>query len=233
MNFLAACQRLHLLLRIGEETPGSEPTTVVGQTRTNAEMVAWIAAAHDDICRHRKGWLFMQDDCELALPEAGRIITPSAIDAQVADFNALVPFVDREGAFVLVTPDEETDPADQHIIFVPPEKFFGRLDRAPLSTGQPRYFSLRQDGALVFDTIADRDYTIRTRYRKDIVALAADADEMMVPEENAMAVVEWAIINYYCASRDGVAELYQKHERILRREMTNLYNQQLPDMLAI
>lgn len=232
MTFLELCKRVHLLLRIGEGTPGTEPSTVVGQTKVLFEIVEWVKAAHDDICKLRSAWKFLQGRATLALPEGGRILTPSAIELQVADFDKLMPLVRNDYAYILIAPSDEDSPAEAEVIYVPAQQFYGRYDMTPISTGMPRYFTLRDDGALEFDTLADRDYDVRVHYRKDITTLAEDDDEPMFDSRYHMAIVEWAIVHYYCAGRDGVRETLIKHDTILRREMNKLFNEQLPDFTA-
>lgn len=230
MNFLALAQRLHLMLRIGVETPGTEPTTVVGQTGVLSEIVQWVAASHDDLCLLHSDWKFMQGTGELSLPAAGRIVSRAAIVSAIPTFGRLTPMVGSEGAFMLLVPTAEAATAAEHpVVYIPHQKWYGHYDVAPISTGQPRYFTIRPDRGIEFDAIADRAYTVRTTYRKELVPLTVDASEPMMSDEYHMAIVEWAVVNYYCAGREGVKEMLTKHSVMLRRELTRLRNEQLPD----
>lgn len=86
MNNLAMVQRLHLELGIGPESPGTLPTTVVGQTGTLLSLVTYIRQAYTEIQQERGDWLWMQStgtintvagtqDYSLVVPSATQSIT--------------------------------------------------------------------------------------------------------------------------------------------------------------
>lgn len=232
MNYLALCKRAHLLLRIGDETPGTQPAAVTGQTGVLQEIVSWIAAAHEDICLSKTTWAFMRGTATWTLANGSRTILKAAQLGVTADLDKPVPFVDDNGAFVGLVANGVAGAAEMPCQYVPYADWPGNFDVPPIGTGTPNYVTIRPDGALEFDAIADRAYDIRTPYRKAVVPLAADADEPMFDRDYHNAIVWWGIRHYYCLTRDGSAELLQKAEIELRREMTKLWNEQLPSITA-
>ena len=231
MNYLQLCKRVHLLLRTGEDAPGTAPTTVTGQVGVPAEIVQWVAASHEDICRLHTDWSFMRGEGELPVPSGARIIAKSAIEVVLPEMGKLVPLArGNDEAFILLAPDSAPEQQIE-VLYVPNSRWYGTHDRLPLSTDMPRYFTVNPTGGIEFNTIADRDYTARVMYRKVITALDSDADEPMMDSDYHLTIVQWAIVHYYCASRGDIKELREKHDLILRRELTKLRNEQLPDFL--
>lgn len=232
MNFLALSKRVHLLLRIGEEAPGTAPTTVADQEGVEGEIVQWVAASHNDICRKHPNWLFMIGTGTFPVPEGTRTIAESAIEVLLPDFGQLAPMTRANGALMLIVADGVADSAEMEVEYIPYSLWGGNYDIAPLPTGMPTRFTLNPSGGIEFDSTADRDYTLRFNYRKDVADLADDEDEPMFGTDYHNAIVWWAIVHYYCATRDGTEKLLEKADRQLRREMTKLQNEQLPDFLV-
>lgn len=229
MDFLALAKKINLIIRIGDETPGTEPTAVTGQTGTMYEITQWVIHSHDDICRARQDWTFMRGTVELALTLGTRVLTKSAINTQRADYDVLLPFVTNDNAFVAIRASAVPGAAEEVVQYVPYQQWQGQYDAIPIPTGQPTYFTITSDGGIEFDATPDRDYTVRINYRKKVIQLAANADLPMFPDRYHNAIVWWAIMHYYVPSRDKMSELRQKAEVELKREMTKLYNEQLPD----
>jgi hypothetical protein len=227
VNYLTLTQRVHLILRIGDETPGTQPTSAAGQTGVLSEMLQWVTASHDDICRLHTDWLFMRGTGSFTLPQGAQTLSLAAMRVAQPTLGKPLPFVADNGAFIGITGEG----AEQTCEYVPYGHWIGTYDLAPIATGFPSFFTITPDGGLAFDTVTDRAYTLRFQFNKAVVPLAADADAPMFDDSYHMAIVWWAILNYYCASRDGTRELTQKADAELRRELTKLRNEQLPDFL--
>lgn len=233
MNYLALCQKVNLILRLGNETPGTEPTTVTAQDGPLYEMVQWVRASHEDICFARTDWNFMRANDTLTFAQGERAKDHSAIVAVIADFDRLLPFVTENNGYIGIVPDGVSQAAEMTVIYVPYQQWQGAYDAPPIPTGQPTYFTITPEGGIEFDSIPDRAYIVRINYRRAIVQLDDDADEPMFPERYHNAIVWWAILHYYCLTRDKTAELRGRAEGELKREMSKLFNEQLPDFLAV
>jgi hypothetical protein len=233
MTFLELCKRVHLILRIGEETPGTQPASVTTARGVLAEIVSSVAASYDDILRSNPAWLFLHEaQGQLTLPEGGISLARSAQIAQIPDLAKLTPYVGADYAYLLLQPPQgssDVDSSEQEVRYVNSQEWFGHFDVKPIPTGQPSFFTIDpQTEALIFDTAADREYTLRTGYRRVYPQLANNDDVPLIPEEHQLAIVWWAVARYYCVSRDKTSELRQKADIELKREMNNLRIYQLP-----
>lgn len=228
MNYLQLCQRAHLILRIGEETPGTEPTTVVGQKKQLAEIVQWISASEQDIIRLHENWLFLNGHGTLTLPSGTRILALADIETAITDWGHVQPFVGADYGFLLIRADEPGT-GEQEVQFISYEDWYGRYDMAPIPGGQPSFFTITPAGDLEFDTTPERDYIVRCNYRVEAPPMTvADGSVPSIPESAHLAIVWWAIVNYYCTSRDGSEKMMQKAAVNLRRELTAMRNKYLP-----
>ena len=231
MTFVEICQAVHLIIRTGEGAPGLEPTTVVGQEGVLSEIVQWVNAGHSDICRLHNEWGFMQDVGELPLPADGRVITKSAIAVVLPELHRPTALMrGPDSAFILIAPDDALDNQSE-VYYVPYSVWRGMYDRKPYQVGMPTRYTITNGGAIEFNATADRDYTVTLHYRKKVVPLVDDADEPMFDEDYHKCLVSWVIVNYYCGTRDDTVEMNTKHSAILRRELTRMRNEQLPDFL--
>ena len=232
MNFLALCKKVDLILRIGEETPGTQPTTVVSQSGVLFEIVQWVTQSHDDLCRMRTDWAFMRGSGSFSLPLGDRFITLTEMRAAYPTLGKMVPFVTNDGAYLGITPTGVAGAAEGTVEYVPYQHWQGNYDAAPLSSGMPTHYTLTPDQGLEFNTLADRAYTIRGNFRKQVVPLAADTDLPMFDDDYHSTIVWHAIVHYYCPSRDKTLELRQKADLEYKRELTKMVNEQTPDFTA-
>lgn len=229
MNFLQIAQRVHLLLRIGEERPGTQPTTVVGQVGVLAEMVSWVSASVTDICNLHPEWLFLRGSGTVPLASGASSITLATLQANLTGYVRLVPFVDSNRAYILIKAAGNN--TEVEVEYCPHEEWYGHHDVEPLpANAMPSVFTIAPNGDLLFNSESDQAYTVRTSYRRTQGALAADADETIIPDECDMLVVWWAIVRYYCVSRDGTMELRNKAQVELNRELTSARNKYLPGL---
>lgn len=229
MNYLQLAQKVHLILRIGEETPGSQPTAVTGQTGILSEMVQWVREAHRDICLDSSEWNFMRAGGTFSLAMGVRSISKAAMLVAQPTYGKLAPFVTNENGYVGQVPTGDANAAEQVVIYVPYQDWQGNYDAVPIPTGAPTYFTILPDQSLEFDAFADRNYTIRSNFRKQVVPLAANTDEPMFDSDYHDCIVWWAIVHYYCPSRDGTDGLLKKANIELARCMSKLRNEQLPE----
>lgn len=227
-TYLQLCQRLHGILRIGSETPGTQPLSVAGQVDQLYEITRWIRDSHEDICLMRTQWAFMRGSASFTLAPAARTITHAAMLASVPTFSKVVPFVTNNGAYIGISPTS-SGAAEDVVEFVPYQHWQGAYDAPPIPVSQPRYFTITPERGLEFDATADREYAVRCNFRKQVVPLQANDDEPMFDADYHGAIVWYAVVNYYCLTRDDTAELQKKAGAKLAVEMNKLFNEQLPD----
>lgn len=228
MNFLQIAQRVHLLLRIGEERPGTQPTTVVGQVGVLGEMVDWVVASVTDIVNLHPEWLFLRGFGTTTLAAGESTVTLSTLQTDLPGYIAISPFVDTNYAYLLIQADGSTE---IEACYCRHEEWYGHHDIAPLPANtMPSVFTVAPNGDLLFNALADQAYTVRMQYRMGPTELAADDDETILPNECDMLVVWWAIVRYYCVSRDGTMELRNKAQVELNRELTAARNKYLPGL---
>lgn len=232
MDYLALCKKVHLMVRIGEETPGTQPAAVTGQTGVLAEMVQWVTASHDDICKLHTDWAFMRGSTSFTLALGDRILTKAEMVAAVPTFGKVAPFVTDNGAFIGITPVADPGAAEEIVEYVPYQEWQGAYDAPPIQTGRPTHFTIAPDQSMEFSAIPDQAYSVRTNYRKKVVPLAANTDQPMLDEDYHNLIVYWAVVHYYCLSRDKTQELRAKADAGLKRELTKLRNEQLPAFTA-
>jgi hypothetical protein len=226
MNFLQLCQRLHLLLRIAEESPGTAPTTTVGQTGVLAEIVEWIRVSNADIQSAHPAWNFMTIRGAYTIPTATSEIT---VTTQVGDYAELMPFnAAGEDRFILIQTDDVSDQTP--VYYVPWQQWNGGVyNRGDRSSGRPHRFTVTPTGTLQFDPPTDREYEIAFDYRREVQDISGDRTVPFIPAARHMAIVHWAIVNYYCMTRDNTPEFRSKAQVNLDREMRHLYRDHSPE----
>lgn len=228
MNYLQLTQRLHAILRIGQDNLGTAPTTVVSQTGMLSELAMFIAAAWEDIQNAQNHWLFMHKRGTLTLSQGVNEVAPTAI----SDYSELiVANSDRQGRFITIYGDNVSE--ETPVRYVPYQDWaYSYLQRGERGPGMPGNFTQLPDGTLQFDMVADRAYVLRLDYKRTTQTLVADSDTPIMPSKYHQLIVLWAIVHYYCLGRDGTNDLRTKSEISLKREMRHLLNQQLPEVLG-
>jgi hypothetical protein len=227
MNNLQLVRALYDVLRAGQQSVASgAPDTLAGATGVPAELAGFIRLAWHDIQNDQPNWRFMRRLGSLTLQQGSNLANP----ALIPDFESIiVADSDGRGRFITLFRDSPED--EQTVRYVPYEQWaFSFLQRGQRGTGQPAAFTLLGDGQLQFDMVADFPYTLRFDYRRMQQELLIDADTPIMPARFHMLIVWWAVVHYYCLTRDGSTELRQKAEVNLRREKQKLVNEQLDEV---
>lgn len=228
MNYLQLVQSLHQILRADNNTLGASPDTVSNQQGLLGELVYFIKQSWLDIQGDSVRWRWMWGENTLTLVAGQDTVQPTAIP----DFESyILANSDSTGRFITMYRDSI---ADETIVrYVPyPAWQQSYLTRGERGTGQPANFTILPDNRLRFDLIADVSYTVRINYRKEAQTLLDDLDIPNCPPRHHMAIVWWAIVNYYCTTRDGAEGLRQRSLVQMRREMQRLYNEQGDDVVV-
>lgn len=232
MNYLQLCQEVHLILRVGEETPGTQPAAVAGQTGVLAEMVQWVKKAHRDICNDQP-WDFMRGSGTFTIAAGQRVLTKADMETAYPTFGKLLPFVTNEGQYLGLRASANPSAAELPLEYVPYQQWQGQFDAPPIPTGMPTRFTIAPDRSVEFDATPEQEYLLRGNFVKQIVDLTTDSSVPMFDDDYHAAIVWWAIVHYYCPSRDGTNDLRVKATAELRRCMARLFNEQLPDFTIV
>lgn len=228
MNFLQLVQRLHSLARVGQGELATSPNSVANQTGLLGELVTFIQMAWEDIQNENPYWRFMIKEGSLILPQGSSTISPTAIE----DYDALrFATSDGRGRFITFYRDSRAD--EQVCRYVSYQDFaYSFLARGERPTGTPGSFTVLPDGRLRFDAIAEEAFTVLLDYKRLPQTLTQNTDTPIMPAKYHNAIIWWAMVNYYCSTRDGTAELRAKSKVQLDREMQKLRNEQLFETLG-
>ncbi len=229
MTYLELVRSAQRILRATSDKLGSAPESVVGQDGINDELVYFIQQAWLDIQNASRNWRFLWSEGQLTLASGVDTINPAANP----DYESiLLADSDGRGRFITLLvdgPDSETT-----VRFVPYPAFQqSYLTRGVRGPGQPGNFTILPDGRLRFDLIADRPYTVKINYRRRAQRLVDNNDEPAMPERHHMAIVWWAIVRYYCVTRDGAERFRAKAKIEMDREMQILYNEQVDEAIML
>lgn len=174
MNYLQACQKTHLRLRIGSRgntaKPGSVPTSTTGQTDELAELVEWVGQSYTDLQTMRPTWGWMIQSGSVAFGAGVASLSLPTIVATLTNYRELVPYQHgRCEQYVnsYITSDFTTLAATpmQQVIVVPWDYFQGHFTRGPVSSGRPIYITTAPDQSLRIYPTPDRSYTMVFDYR--------------------------------------------------------------------
>lgn len=229
MNFLELVQTAYGLSRVGQGDVGEEPASVTGQSGKLGEFVRFVRFAWNDIQNSQPGWRFMRRESALTLPQGQSVVSPLAIE----NFDSIV-LADSDGRGRAITIFRDDISSEQIIRFVPWGDWQqSYLQRGPKGVGQPATFTIAPSGDLEFDLEADAPYTLRLFHKRTPQSLQQDGDIPIMPAKYHMAIVWWAIVNYYCTTRANNDPFRTNSMANLKREMRILHHEQLDEHLGI
>lgn len=234
MNRLQLCQKLYRILRIGNERIGSGPTTTIGQSAQELEIVSFIDDAYQTIQTEQPEWSFRVKQGTFPLVNGTRVYSRATIQATITDYDQWLALNGWASAHFLIY-KTSTGVSDQTpCYYLPYERFRGTHDRNTVATGKPMVFTERPDRSLEFDGTPDADYTATIDYRRTLHVMTTDSDATtgtpIIPEAHHDAIVYLAARNY-CDTRDNSEELYKKMDYNYRREMLRLRTEHTPEPL--
>lgn len=224
-TFLALCQRLRQEAGIS----GTGPYSVLGQVGESKKVVDWIATAYQDIQNLHSEWDFLRTEVSfdttaglnnytkatISVPEYGEWVSDSFRSYLTASGVASEQFMNWCNWMRF---------RDTYV--------FGSNRTLQ---GFPRYLAQKPDKSLIMYPTPNDEYTINGEYFQRAHAMAADADEPLIPTEYRLVIV-WRALMFYAGSYNA-PELYAvgeaEYKRILRRlEHTNLQPIELGGPLA-
>jgi hypothetical protein len=225
VNYLSLVQKMLLLTRASDARISEPLANFDGASGITYEAIQWIADADTDIQRLRDGWRFMRMHADIALASGERSVTPSsALDT----ISKVIPAEDSGGQRSIGCYLESL--ADEsRVAYLDYEHWYGNgVGRgAQTRTGRPGRCTIDQ-GSIMFDTTADQNYQLTFDYVRTAQRMTTVTSESLIPTEHRMAIVWWALLHFYCLTRDKTTEFREKCRLELAREMTRLYNKQLP-----
>lgn len=202
MTFLQLCQMTHRYLGIGDQLPGTAPTTVVGQTGVLSEIVQWVQDAYAKVQREQPFWDFLIKSSTWQLSTAAAITAPATIVGIISDYSRLVPMTDNRGNRYILANDLFLTRAAWPVYYEKYEDFRGYRDRAPIPTGQPTVFTMEPDQSLHLYPTPDATYRFNFNYRRTLGTLAADADTPILPSQFHEAIA-WRAVMLWAIQREN------------------------------
>ena len=236
MNYLQLAQAVHLRIRAGNQTPGSQPTAIpvpAGTEQAASDAVAFVAEAWEWVQNEHPSWQWMRKQSTLPLVAGTRTYNLTLIRVTTADYEWFLPFYAGGQKYCYIYDAGAATRVDMPITYVPYIEWRGYWDRSPRGVNaKPAFFTERPDRSLEFDptpstTPTSSVWTFAFDYRKTNQSLVLQADTPEMPS-SFHALVFWRAIQLYGQSRSATGLLYQTADIEVRTRMNELRTAQLP-----
>lgn len=200
--------------------------TVTDATGRIAKMVAWIKAAHSEVCTSRQDWLFLQGEFEGDTIAGIQRYTPAAWNlTRLASWGTTQdPGDDMFSAYPIAAGAGEEGP----LCFIPWNRFYVSFTRGAQQPAPPKFFSIAPSGEFCLAPTPDGAYRVRGVYRKTPKPLAADGDVPEIPERFHMVIVYQALMKV--AGHDEALFMRQNQEIEFRSLRSDMLRDCLPVM---
>jgi hypothetical protein len=230
MTRLQLAQKVHRILRIDANLPGTAPTATTGQTGVLNEIVSFVDDAYRQIQSAHEWWGFRLTQGTFNLTSSTRAYTRATIQVSLTTFDQFLPAAGQgfRDIPIYLTATGVSD--SSHCAYVPYQQWRSHLDFGTRSSGKPSFFTIRQDQTIEFDPTPNATYTCVLDYRRTLHTMTADAHEPLFADDYHDAIV-WGAVKAYCETRDAPA-MYDLATRNFRREMGRLRGRYLPEMTA-
>lgn len=234
-TYLQMCQEVHRTIRAGNNTPGSTPTAVTGQTGLEDQIVRWVKRAWMEVQQSREEWRFLTKQVTPVLASAASTIAASTVDSNYA---WVMPFSSgHDQPHILMYATADGIGTEGPVWYLPYEIWRGLYDRGTRPTGKPGFFTVLPSRVLQFDTVADQEYTARLDVRLDAQELATNTDTPLDYPASGTGlldefhdVIVWKAVQYYCMTREGSDKLMAMAEREYRRIFDRMCSYYLPEL---
>lgn len=202
MNYLQLCQRLVRETGIAD----TGPLNTTSQTGDMKRILDWVNEAWIRLQSMNPRWGWMWATGSSSLTQGTSTITlPTTVES--------VDYVQIDGNFLTAMTFED------YVLTV----------RGRESTTLPTAYTIRPDGVMAFNTIADQTYTVTYDYFKTPTYFAGDTDAPALPERYHMLLV-WDGLREY-ALFDEAPELGQKANINYEQMLADLYRDQSPQFV--
>ena len=244
-TYLQLCQQVHRNIRAGNNTPGSQPTSVVGNTDPLLlDIVYFVNEAWTQIQQDNSRWQWMNKPATLTLPvntssTFNQTLSLATIQATYTDWGNVVPYTAQRPKYgQLYDPNQTPNPplpTRQPIFFIPWKEFNGFYNQQPRTQAQPSRFSEDPAGNLWFDAppIAAPSgvaYKMEVDYRTVPQTLAANTDVPAMPVDFHDLIVYWAAF-LYCQTRSSTSPLMAAMASNMSRILQKLKTDQTPEWI--
>lgn len=215
MNFLQLVARLSQEAQIS----GEGPSTTIGQTGENRNLVNWTNSAWEEIQMMQPDWLWMRGFFNFTTTENQASYT--TVQAGIASrFSSWV----KASMRVYETSIGEDNSTELPFLDYPTYRsYYLTNTQAP---GRPVIHSVAPNRDLYLGPKPNgTGYTIKGEYNKSIQSLSADADEPEMPSEYHMMIVYLALMKY--ARAEVAGEIYTDAQAEFRKFKNRLMLNQL------
>jgi len=199
MNFLALCQGVH---REGGVS-GSGLTTTVSQAGILLKIVEWTNRAYQDIQKLHDDWDFRQSSKNFqTISGTGEYLS------QVSDVNK----VDTEKVTSYLTTTGVGD--ERQLWFIDFDRFHKAFLVGTQNDSTPEYFTIGNDGALIFGPVPDAAYTVTFYYTKTIDVLSGNTDIPILPSDYH-EIIQWKACIYYAKylENENLMQMFRENYR--------------------
>lgn len=237
MNFLTLVKRLATEtgteLEANIESVDLPPAVGYGETTEHrSRLINWIKTAWEEVQEDQDQWDFMVGRIEVSI-NTGLTTIPigTLVDAQEGEtiYDVLIPFVAAmDYRYIWLVDDTTSQAVKNKCYYVPPEQFFGSLDRHNSDTvGLPTRFSISRNNCIIFNTTTNHgNYSINMEFKKLPQELENDASVPRgLPDKHHMVIVYKAMLFY--AGFDATSDQYERAKRLFRAKMNKLRRDEL------
>lgn len=242
-TYLQLCQQMHRLIRAGNNTPGSLPTTVVGQTDPLLlDIIYFVNEAWQQVQSAHPSWLWMRKKATLTLPintstTYVQILPLATIVGVASDWRNVQMQMAAQYRYGLVWDSgaipNPPPPTQMPSYYVPWQEFDGFYNRLPRTQGVPLRFTEDPQYNLWFDqpplaAPSGSAYSFQVPYRTVSQQLVNNTDVPLMLADYHDLIVYWAGF-LYCQTRSNTSALSDSCASNMERIFTNLKAQQLPE----
>jgi len=235
-TFLQLSQAVHLRIRAGNQTPGSQPTAIpapAGTEQSALDAITCVAEAWEWVQNQHMSWNWMRKQSSLPLVPGTRVYNLALIRATTADYEWNIPFYAGGQKYCYLYDGGAATRTDQPITCVPYIEWRGYWDRAPRgANAKPAFFTERPDRSIEFDPTPNNTPTAGVwifafDYRKSNQALTVSGDTPECPPQYH-GLIMWKAIQLFGQMRAATGLLYQTADIEVRNRFNQLAAEELP-----
>lgn len=237
-TYLQLCQQVHRILRVGDDAPGTAPTTVVAQALELGDIVYFVNEAWQQLQMHHPDWLWMISSVSVTLTPNVGTVTVSNFRTQNDRFAHIRPYVAQSlQRYGNVRDNSATANPHMPVWFIPWQDYDGWYNRSPTpASARPTFFTEQPNRTVRLypppsTPTVGFNWVFSIPCRITPQTLSVDADEPEMPDEFHDILVWWAV-DLFCRVRTNMGPLSIEAKREVNRQLDRLAADQLPEMTA-